>query len=1011
MLPLYLSIEGLYSYQQKQEIDFTKLTEAGLFGIFGTVGSGKSSVLEAIGYALYGETERLNSKEKRTYNMLNLKSNHVLIDFQFLNFEGRKFRFVAQWRRKKKFQDITDHERNAYEWKDNAWVPLGSNDGATVTNLSYPNFRRTIIIPQGQFKEFLELKGKDRSEMMKEIFFLNQYDLGPKVSHLLADNNKKIENIKGALSAYDEVNEEVILDKTEQFDVLAKTLDTIKDDYQVLEKKFNELETTKQMKLDLVAKKEELSSLEQKKIHIQKAELEVNEFELISSNFREHLNNFTSITSSKNTLLTKIEGLKESKDKTKSLLIEVEKSLEDITPKYEGLDELKTEIQDIKRLKENLTSLQAKNEKEAGIIKGQEFLNTQKIIEENLAGNIQELEKEIERLKSNQIKSSELLEIDTWYQKEQQFQKDLSEKKQQIQETLMQIEDLKNKFKALGCTETDWKDVITQKKELLSQSEENIKNQESELRLKQELAHYAHNLHDGEACPLCGSLEHPSPMQIDTLDKEFVQITNDKNELIAKKQELDKQIVDLQLASRIIVEKEHQCRDFNESVLGLGKLIEIHHSSFKWEDFDKTDKSKFDKKKSAIFEEEEKLKLLDQDLKTKREQLQKTIDTITKSERKLNEYLNEVKILEASIVQNLQQIQVIDISLYKVFDENTLDEKSKLIESTIRETQTKYTNYTKQLLEYRTNYAEIQGAYNEAKEQYSIYAAKLQETQNLLHKLLVEFNYPDIATINAILIKNLNINLVRKNIQDFYLQYNTLQQRIQELEEKTITDGYSIEKHKEIAELVQLKKEELQLQIEIYGALKEDIERLTIDFSKKKELLASFGLLETRKKNLDILFNMFKGNGFVNYVSSIHLQRLCEIANQRFHRLTKNQLSLVINENNEFEVVDYLNNGYKRSAKTLSGGQSFQASLCLALALAENIQSLNKADKNFFFIDEGFGTQDTDSINTVFDTLQYLHQENRVVGIISHVEELKERMPRSITVIKDLDKGSQIIIN
>ena len=86
MLPLYLSLEGLYSYQDKQEIDFTTLTEAGLFGIFGAVGSGKSSILEAIGYALYGETERLNSKEKRAYNMMNLKSTNVIIDFQFLNF-------------------------------------------------------------------------------------------------------------------------------------------------------------------------------------------------------------------------------------------------------------------------------------------------------------------------------------------------------------------------------------------------------------------------------------------------------------------------------------------------------------------------------------------------------------------------------------------------------------------------------------------------------------------------------------------------------------------------------------------------------------------------------------------------------------------------------------------------------------------------------------------------------------------------------------------------------------
>src|SRR5690606_37340852 len=180
MLPLYLSIEGLYSYQDKQEIDFTRLTEAGLFGIFGKVGSGKSTILEAISFALYGETERLNKQEKRAYNMLNLRSDIAHIVFEFLNYEGRKFRFTAQWKRRKKFEDTTSLERYAYEWKDDSWIPLDSNDGASVTQLTYPNFRRTIIIPQGQFKEFLELRRKDRSEMMKDIFNLDRSDLGSK---------------------------------------------------------------------------------------------------------------------------------------------------------------------------------------------------------------------------------------------------------------------------------------------------------------------------------------------------------------------------------------------------------------------------------------------------------------------------------------------------------------------------------------------------------------------------------------------------------------------------------------------------------------------------------------------------------------------------------------------------------------------------------------------------------------------------------------------------------------
>jgi exonuclease SbcC len=153
---------------------------------------------------------------------------------------------------------------------------------------------------------------------------------------------------------------------------------------------------------------------------------------------------------------------------------------------------------------------------------------------------------------------------------------------------------------------------------------------------------------------------------------------------------------------------------------------------------------------------------------------------------------------------------------------------------------------------------------------------------------------------------------------------------------------------------------------------------------------------------------LFYKAGFVQYVSSIYLAQLCEHANVRFSRMTRGQLRLTMNDKNEFEVIDYLNEGKTRSVNTLSGGQAFQASLALALALADSVQSQAKSDKNFFFIDEGFGTQDNESVNIVFDTLIDLQKENKIVGIISHVEELKERMPISLSVVNDGERGSLV---
>src|SRR6187431_579677 len=109
MFPIELTVKGLYSYQQEQTIDFTKLTDGKLFGIFGPVGSGKSSILEAISYALFGETERLNNRDQRNYNMLNLKSTDLYIEFIFTaGIPEKTFKCIVSCKRNKKdFQNVS----------------------------------------------------------------------------------------------------------------------------------------------------------------------------------------------------------------------------------------------------------------------------------------------------------------------------------------------------------------------------------------------------------------------------------------------------------------------------------------------------------------------------------------------------------------------------------------------------------------------------------------------------------------------------------------------------------------------------------------------------------------------------------------------------------------------------------------------------------------------------------------------------------------------------------------
>ena len=115
-----------------------------------------------------------------------------------------------------------------------------------------------------------------------------------------------------------------------------------------------------------------------------------------------------------------------------------------------------------------------------------------------------------------------------------------------------------------------------------------------------------------------------------------------------------------------------------------------------------------------------------------------------------------------------------------------------------------------------------------------------------------------------------------------------------------------------------------------------------------------------------------------------------------------------MNDKNDFIIRDLLNDGQTRSVRTLSGGQIFQASLCLALALADNIRTTTEMSQNFFFLDEGFGTLDRDSLEVVFETLKALKKEHRIVGVISHVEDMQQEIGRYLKVSLDEVKGSVI---
>lgn len=198
------------------------------------------------------------------------------------------------------------------------------------------------------------------------------------------------------------------------------------------------------------------------------------------------------------------------------------------------------------------------------------------------------------------------------------------------------------------------------------------------------------------------------------------------------------------------------------------------------------------------------------------------------------------------------------------------------------------------------------------------------------------------------------------------------------------------EKRKSLQEKLEEVRSELLLKEAKGKELQAKLGELEKLLDKKKEIEHQYGLLEE-------LENLFRGKKFVEFIAKNQLTYIVREASKKLKDITRGRYALELNTDGEFVMRDDFNGGARRPTHTLSGGETFLTSLSLALALSSHIQ-LGRASLEFFFLDEGFGTLDGEILDVVMNSLERLHSEKLSVGIISHVEELKQRIPRKIIV-------------
>lgn len=267
MKPINLKIKGLNSFIEMQEVNFEILTEKGLFGIFGPTGSGKSTILDGITLALYGEVSRKSTNFMNT----NCDSMSVSYEFQITDKEVKRYRVDRDFRRDPKTGNVRTKSAIIVDVINDQVLEDKVRDVTEkceeIIGLKLDDFTRTVVLPQGKFSEFLKLEGRERREMLERLFNLQKYgdELSFKLGLKIKEETQQTNTLEGELKSYSDVSDEILQEENERLNETKDQLSKCKEELSQAEKAYNEgkelWDLQKELK-DLKLKEESLKEIE-----------------------------------------------------------------------------------------------------------------------------------------------------------------------------------------------------------------------------------------------------------------------------------------------------------------------------------------------------------------------------------------------------------------------------------------------------------------------------------------------------------------------------------------------------------------------------------------------------------------------------------------------------------------------------------------------------------------------------------------------------------------------------
>jgi DNA repair protein SbcC/Rad50 len=1031
MKPLKLTMQAFGPYARTETIDFRQLESRTMFVISGKTGSGKTTIFDGISYAIYGKA---SGEDRNGPDLRSQFAQDDLLTEVSLEFSLRQKTYLItrspQQEKKKKNSDGTTMlgaKAELYLIDENGELQLLASNVREVDEkikeimiIDSNQFRQILMIPQGEFRKLLTSDSKDKELILQRLFHTEVYKkveeklkeeatvLKKSVEDQVEKRNTALRSIKASenpeLKEYIEagsVNDMLIMPllkleieamaaKLEQLNLVRIERQKERDSQQ--ERLFEAQTTLKQLEtLEALRLKKENLAGQQENFKRKEAEADLAKKAALLATQEQLCHRLKaecdSLTDQAEEISKKIMFFTEKLAKAE---LEHQQQL-DREPERKAASEHKNKLENMRddvmafasiaksvdELSQNLHTSKQEREKAEQTIKAAEerlkSLQAEKEAAEKAQLSLMENDRRLEKLQ---------FELDKLQKKQAHSQKvgianqTYNQKKEAYNNVKARFEDSKATVIAL---EQNW---------LYSQA-----------------AVLAASLHEGVSCPVCGSEHHPKPAQA---SDEFIPTEEDLKAAREQAAKLDKE---KSITEKAFIEAEANLNSLTAAAEELTSEIKSFRPDFKTDDLtdvimqiqsDQRNVQEEQKKIAIKVNSQEKIILEMKRFEDGIEKQQKQQKTMEENYHQMVIQYTEKRTTLERITQKIpEDMRSIEMFEKKLSDAIRLQEQLDFLLEQARKT------------------------YHEAKEHLGTVKARGEDAEKRLKKKNDELNAErDLFKNNMIAQGFENFQLyhqAKKPERDIQLLDTEIRNYREEL--RSVSDRYD-----EMAKMLQdVKKPDIESLQKEFSNLNEKIKQADEAYQdlnlKKRDNQAVFEIVESLNEQMKVLEERYKLVGhlyeiskgqntyritFERFVLAAFLDDILSEANVRLNKMTSGRYRLLrktdrskgnVQSGLELLVLDAYT-GQERHVKTLSGGESFKAALSLALGLADVVQNYaGGVSLETMFIDEGFGTLDPESLDQAIEALIDIQSSGRLVGIISHVPELKERIDARLEVI------------